>query len=68
MDLKGDQAMSWLQGVSRGDNTAFLHTSSFMQTKLPLCKLGQHPECIWTTGPLSEPLHILKTDSNPIKG
>lgn len=42
----------------------FLHTNLFVQTKLPLCKLGQHLEGIWTTRPLPEAVHLLKTDSN----
>lgn len=36
------------------------HANLFMQTKLLLCKLGQHLEGIWTTGPLSEGVDILK--------
>lgn len=36
------------------------HANLFMQTKLPLCKLGQHLEGIWTTGPLSKGADILK--------
>lgn len=62
MDLKGDQEILQLQGMAQGNNMAFLHINSFMQTKLPLYKLGQHLECIWTTGPLSKPVNMLKTD------
>lgn len=36
MDLKGDQEILRLQGVAQRDNMPFLHTNSFMQTKLPL--------------------------------
>lgn len=38
----------------------FLHTNLFMQTKLPLCKLGQHLEGIWTTGPCLKELIYYK--------
>lgn len=62
MDLKGDQEILWLQGVAQQDNMPFLHINSFMQTKLPLYKLGQHPECIWAMGPPSEPVYVSKTD------